>query len=401
MFCRQCGNPVVEGSAFCKHCGAPVAKPQPVTNAVPAEAPAPTPVAAPTPAPAPTPVVVAPEPVPVIAAPQTESLETSLVRNVKKHHTGLLFVLALLAYTAMVICTVARPFVEKFDVYDMPKYLLKTELTEFLIIFSDASAIIALVCAIPLIIAMIGAWIFMGQSFSASSRSTAGLTMIKTSFVVRLVAAILALVLVMIVLLTGMTLFDEVVDKVDDYVDQSVSKYQDSLEQYDEYGDATYIADAESAFKEWKDEVDDTLKTVSDVFHVAIIVTLVICVLLLAVPIAHFSCILSSLRSIKDTLKDGIYKPRALGAVDLFNWIMAVVSLVWLVLLLILPSLMEGAIDAVESSFKMSLDLDYDLFTPSVLTVVTLVLNIASYVLFALSISQYDRKQRRTLKAAA
>lgn len=444
MFCRHCGNQMADGVRFCNKCGSPVVQTEPaeptvaeapvaadlsvaeesapMTEAtVEVEAPAVTTVVPPTYAPpAYTP--------PVYAAPSAP--EHPKVRCLKQHHTSGLFIAAIVAYSAMVLCQLLQISSASASLNALSN-VLPSGVASGLASSVSAFAIIGM---IPVFLVVAGLWIFYANSRKPDNRSTTGLTLIKTSIILRLIGRIAALVLCLILCLAmiGMvgaskemlagemddfgssldgfgSFSDDFGSSVDDFgasaapmasFSYSGDDYQVFVEDYDQFADEfdEYLDDPSMDFGESMDEFGSAMDTAMDVgfgvLSVLIVVLVIAVVIGIGVPIAHDFCILSSLKSLRETLQTGAYAPRALGAVQVFNWIFAVSGFFSLISSLSTGAVMGSLLERLGALTGESMPIDPSMFAPDAWALAASALMVAAYVLFALSISQYKKAQK-------
>lgn len=202
MFCMNCGQPCADGNKFCEHCGAPLLD----TTAQPASQPAPQPVQQ-----------------PVYAQPQAPVTPISDVRyTLKKLATSPLFLAAAIAYSCMVLFTIAAAVAGqsgllgaldsylnmalRYGGYSMGElsYALD-QLDQVVPFLRGASLGSALVGQIPVILIAVGIWLVFASAVDKSGMpmKTTGLTIIKVITIISLIGSSLLLVVLEGVLIFG------------------------------------------------------------------------------------------------------------------------------------------------------------------------------------------------------
>ena len=202
MFCMNCGQPCADGNKFCEHCGAPLLD----TTAQPASQPAPQPVQQ-----------------PVYAQPQAPVTPISDVRyTLKKLATSPLFLAAAIAYSCMVLFTIAAAVAGqsgllgaldsylnmalRYGGYSMGElsYALD-QLDQVMPFLRGASLGSALVGQIPAILIAVGIWLVFASAVDKSGMpmKTTGLTIIKVITIISLIGSSLLLVVLEGVLIFG------------------------------------------------------------------------------------------------------------------------------------------------------------------------------------------------------
>mgnify|MGYP004516128621 FL=1 len=202
MFCMNCGQPCADGNKFCEHCGAPLLD----TTTQPASQPAPQPVQQ-----------------PVYAQPQAPVTPISDVRyTLKKLATSPLFLAAAIAYSCMVLFTIAAAVAGqsgllgaldsylnmalRYGGYSMGElsYALD-QLDQVMPFLRGASLGSALVGQIPAILIAVGIWLVFASAVDKSGMpmKTTGLTIIKVITIISLIGSSLLLVVLEGVLIFG------------------------------------------------------------------------------------------------------------------------------------------------------------------------------------------------------
>ena len=202
MFCMNCGQPCADGNKFCEHCGAPLLD----TTTQPASQPAPQPVQQ-----------------PVYAQPQAPVTPISDVRyTLKKLATSPLFLAAAIAYSCMVLFTIAAAVAGqsgllgaldsylnmalRYGGYSMGElsYVLD-QLDQVMPFLRGASLGSALVGQIPAILIAVGIWLVFASAVDKSGMpmKTTGLTIIKVITIISLIGSSLLLVVLEGVLIFG------------------------------------------------------------------------------------------------------------------------------------------------------------------------------------------------------
>lgn len=202
MFCMNCGQPCADGNKFCEHCGAPLLD----TTAQPASQPAPQPVQQ-----------------PVYAQPQAPVTPISDVRyTLKKLATSPLFLAAAIAYSCMVLFTIAAAVAGqsgllgaldsylnmalRYGGYSMGELSYALDQLDRVVPFlRGASLGSALVGQIPAILIAVGIWLVFASAVDKSGMpmKTTGLTIIKVITIISLIGSSLLLVVLEGVLIFG------------------------------------------------------------------------------------------------------------------------------------------------------------------------------------------------------
>ena len=211
MFCNNCGNKLAEDARFCTNCGAVVQQEQeavqPVEAAPEAEALAEA-----------TPVVEAPvlqeqpEPVAPVQAPTVEATSYALrltpLDKLKKACKSPLMLIAALLYTVFVVLQLL-PVFGNTAMTDMATYMtgmdpvVGAEMANMLSTINGVSVAVSLVGMLPIFLIALGLWVNYFSGFGKNGHSTAGLTMVKTSMVLRLIGKFFTVALGVLVIVLG------------------------------------------------------------------------------------------------------------------------------------------------------------------------------------------------------
>lgn len=208
MYCMHCGQPCADGNKFCEHCGAPLQD---------AAQPAPQPMQQ-----------------PVYAQPKAPVTPISDVRyTLKKLATSPLFLAAAIAYSCMVLFTIAAAVAGqsgllgaldsylnmalRYGGYSMGElsYALD-QLDQVVPFLRGASLGSALVGQIPAILIAVGIWLVFASAVDKSGMpmKTTGLTIIKLITIISLIGSSLLLVVLEGVLIFGTAAADKYDDSV-------------------------------------------------------------------------------------------------------------------------------------------------------------------------------------------